>query len=166
MGSSQRTCTCLQPCAKCPHSCVHVCTNLLNLLLFAVEASRVLEEVVVILSDQTKGLSLPIATAGSISSSLPSKLNNSSSSRLVPKGANIINSSSSSGRRGCTRSQDDTSGAQDASPPHKSGLLDQPGRQGDVGRLAALFDLSLLKFQQRDLLLEAFKRYRQKVGFW
>jgi hypothetical protein len=37
------------------------------------------------------------------------------------------------------------------------------GRSGDPARLAAFFDLGLLKFQQRDELLATFQRWRQKV---
>jgi hypothetical protein len=54
-----------------------------------------------------------------------------------------------------------------ASTPDATTLPAPPeGRAGDARRLASLFDLGMLRFHQRDQLLEAFRRYRQQVRAW
>jgi len=93
-------------------------------------------------SDQEGGQAAG-TTIGNITSS-----SRSSSSDPAPSDASI-------GRDTAAR---DAAGADGSSTKPAAGRCAE-----DAGRLAALFDLGLLRFQQRDQLVEAFQRFRLKV---
>lgn len=102
----------------------------------AAEASRVLEEAVAIASDQGAA----------------------ASSRGGPSAAAAPPANADDAR---TRDAGPAAGA--AGAAGAGGAKGDEARRGDAARLAALFDLSLLRFDQRDRLAEAFRRYRQKA---